>query len=32
MLNEYPVRDDENWLKHIEFEKEKKYLVNHGDS
>ncbi len=29
MLNEYPVRDDENWLKHIEFKKENVILVDH---
>ena len=29
MLIDYPVRDDENWLKHIEFRKEKVILVDH---
>ena len=29
MLHEYPVRDDEHWLKHIEFKKEDVILVDH---
>jgi len=29
MLLDYPVRDDENWLKHIEFKKEDMILVDH---
>ena len=29
MLSDYPIRDDENWLKHIEFKKEDVILVDH---
>jgi L-aspartate oxidase len=29
MLNDYPVRDDEHWLKHIEFKKEEMFYVDH---
>lgn len=29
LLNDYPIRDDTNWLKHIIFEREKKVLVDH---
>ena len=29
MLNDYPMRDDEHWLKHIEFKKEEMFYVDH---
>lgn len=29
MLHDHPVRDDEHWLKHIEFKKEDVILVDH---
>ena len=29
MLHDYAVKDNENWLKHIEFEKNKVILVDH---
>ena len=31
LLNDYPFRDDTNWLKHIIFEREKKRLVDHKE-
>ncbi len=30
MLSDYPVRDDEHWLRHIEFNREKVILVDHN--